>query len=273
MNNDHNKLKSLFDLLDDDNEEVINEVRKAFDKYGLMLENDLAELKISIDNPKLKIIEDIIKRNRRTWLKIQWVKVWEINDEYLLLERALELLTKFDYGITYNPNFSERINQISLKFLKENNGGTVFDLINFLFISEGYEGNKEDYYNPLNSNLDYLLTYKKGLPITLTILFMLVANKLGFKVEGCRFPGHFLAKVFINDNVFLVDCFNRGKIISERELKSLAAESYESFLTIINEKTTVKMILIRILSNLYKAYELKGDLTNQNFFEELAMSI
>ncbi len=273
MNTDQNKLISLLDLLDDDTEEVINEVRNAFEAYGLMLEKDLGDLNISINNPKIKPIEDIIKKNRRTWLKLQWSKVLEIDDEYLLLERALELLIKYDYGITYNPNLDERIKELSLKYIKENVDGNVLDLANFLFIGEGYEGSKDDYYNPLNSNIDYVLTFKKGLPITLTILFMLTAKKMGYHVEGCRFPGHFLAKAFINDSFILIDCFNRGKIISEKELKVMADESYESFLTIVKEKTTIKMILVRILSNLYKAYELKGDLINKQFFEELAISI
>ncbi len=118
-----------------------------------------------------------------------------------------------------------------------------------------------------------MLTYKKGLPISLTILFMLTAKKIGFHVEGCRFPGHFLAKAFVNDSFLLIDCFNRGKIISDKELRVMADESYEPILSLIKEKTTIRMILIRILSNLYKAYELKGDIKNKEFFEELALMI
>ena len=53
----------------------------------------------------------------------------------------------------------------------------------------------------------------------------------------------------------------------------MADESYEPILSLIKEKTTIRMILIRILSNLYKAYELKGDIKNKEFFEELALMI
>ncbi|HPN39527.1 MAG TPA: transglutaminase-like domain-containing protein [Melioribacteraceae bacterium] len=273
MNTEHNKLISLLHLLDDDNEDVKKEVRTAFENYGLMLEKDITDLNYSLNDDRIKPILDIIWNNRRIWLKLQWSKTITIEDEYLLLERGLELLIKYDYGIKYNPNLSDRIKELSFKYMKDNDDLNVLDLANFLFIAEGYEGCKEDYYNPQNSNLDYVLTYKKGLPISLTILFMLTAKNLGFRVEGCRFPGHFLAKAFIKDNYILIDCFNRGKIISDKELRLMAEESYESFLTIVKQKTTVKMILIRILSNLYKAYEIKGDITNRDFFEELALMI
>jgi regulator of sirC expression with transglutaminase-like and TPR domain len=273
MNSNHNKLLSLLYLLDDDTEEVKEEVMFALENYGLMLENDLSELGYFLSDVRLNPIKEILEKNRRMWLKLQWSKVILIQDEFLQLERALELLIKFDYGIVYKPNLEERIRQLSFKYLNENSEGNVLDLANFLFIAEGYEGCKEDYYNPLNSNLDYVLTFKRGLPISLTILFMLTAKKIGFHVEGCRFPGHFLAKAFINESFLLIDCFNRGKIISDKELRVMADESYEPILTLIKEKTTIRMILIRILSNLYKAYELKGDIKNKEFFEELALMI
>lgn len=187
------------------------------------------------------------------------------------LERVLELLVKYDFGITYNLNLDERIKDLAYKFLKNNPDGNVLDLANFLFIEEGYEGATEDYYNPLNSNIDYVLSNKKGLPITLTLIYMLTAKVVGFRVEGCRFPGHFLAKAYIDNHFILIDCFNRGKIIGESELKALADESLDSFIKIIVEKTTIKMIIIRILSNLYKAYEKLGEKENQALFEELAL--
>ncbi len=266
-----NKLLSLVKLLDDDNEEIYKEVRLAFENYGLMLEKDLADLHLYIDDPKLSAIKDIIWRNRRTWLKIQWQSILKIDDEFLKLERVLELIAKFDFGLTYNPNLSERIKDLAYKFLRKNPDGNVLDLANFLFIEEGYEGATEDYYNPLNSNLDYVLSNKKGLPITLTLIYMLTAKVLGFRVEGCRFPGHFLAKAYVDNHFILIDCFNRGKIIGETEIKSLAEESLDSFIKIIIEKTTAKMIIIRILSNLYKAYEKLGEKENQNLFEDLAL--
>ena len=136
MSSEHNKLVSLLDLLDDETEEVKKEVMFAFENYGLMLENDLSELGYFLSDFKLNPIKEILEKNRRMWLKLQWSKVILIEDEFLQLERALELLIKFDYGIVYNPNLEERIRQLSFKYLNENSDGNVLDLANFLFIAE-----------------------------------------------------------------------------------------------------------------------------------------
>jgi len=131
MSSEHNKLVSLLDLLDDETEEVKKEVMFAFENYGLMLENDLSELGYFLSDFKLNPIKEILEKNRRMWLKLQWSKVILIEDEFLQLERALELLIKFDYGIVYNPNLEERIRQLSFKYLNENSDGNVLDLANF----------------------------------------------------------------------------------------------------------------------------------------------
>ena len=65
-------------------------------------------------------------------------------------------------------------------------------LHDFLFDEEGFTGNTEDYYNPANSYLPTVLETKRGLPITLSLIYKLVAERLGFRSWGVGLPGHFL---------------------------------------------------------------------------------
>lgn len=62
------------------------------------------------------------------------------------------------------------------------------------FRDAGFRGNREDYYDPRNSYLQEVLARRTGIPITLAILHLEVARRLGWPVQGVSFPGHFLVK-------------------------------------------------------------------------------
>jgi regulator of sirC expression with transglutaminase-like and TPR domain len=86
-----------------------------------------------------------------------------------------------------------------------------------LFDDEGFTGSKDDYYNPLNSYLPSVLETRKGLPITLCLIYKLVAERLGLRSWGVGLPGHFLAGVECGDDSLLVDCFDHGRILTVEE--------------------------------------------------------
>ena len=87
----------------------------------------------------------------------------------------------------------------------------------FLFDEMGFTGNSEDYYNPNNSYLPMVLHTKRGLPITLSLLYKSVAERLGLKVWGVGLPGHFVTAVEVQSRVMMIDAFNGGCILSEDE--------------------------------------------------------
>src|SRR5215217_1296515 len=64
-----------------------------------------------------------------------------------------------------------------------------------LFDEEGFGGNTEDYYNPANSFVPAVLETKRGLPITLSLIYKVVADRLGLRAWGVGLPGHFLVAV------------------------------------------------------------------------------
>jgi regulator of sirC expression with transglutaminase-like and TPR domain len=86
-----------------------------------------------------------------------------------------------------------------------------------LFDEEGFVGNVEDYYNPINSYLPAVLENKRGLPITLCLLYKLVADRLGLETWGIGVPGHFLIGIDASDSLMLVDCFASGRILTKDE--------------------------------------------------------
>ncbi len=93
-----------------------------------------------------------------------------------------------------------------------------------LFDEDGFRGDEADYYNPTNSYLPAVLASRRGLPITLSLVYKLVADRLGLQCWGVGLPGHFV--VGVNDapvgeepHTLLVDCFNGGRVLSEDDAR------------------------------------------------------
>jgi regulator of sirC expression with transglutaminase-like and TPR domain len=87
----------------------------------------------------------------------------------------------------------------------------------FLFDELKFAGNTLDYYNPANSYLPLVLQTKIGLPITLSMVYRMVAQRLGFRSWGVALPGHFLVGIEVEGKTMLVDAFAGGRIMTTAE--------------------------------------------------------
>jgi len=103
-----------------------------------------------------------------------------------------------------------------------------------LFEEEGFRGNTQDYYASANSYVPAVLETKRGLPITLSLVYKIVADKLGIKCWGVGLPGHFLVGVEAADartedgapGMMLVDPFNNGRILTPDEAQARIQEMF-----------------------------------------------
>jgi regulator of sirC expression with transglutaminase-like and TPR domain len=129
-------------------------------------------------------------------------------------------------------------------------------LAHFLGGQLGFHGNTEDYYNPDNTLLPRVMTTRLGIPITLTLLYMLIGKRCGLRVEGINFPGHFLAR---HDGV-LFDPFERGRIIGIPECKQILARQKLELLPNHLETASPIAIARRILANLLYVYQSEEDI-------------
>ena len=83
--------------------------------------------------------------------------------------------------------------------------------LNFvLFSRHRFRGNRDDYYDPKNSFLNEVIERKTGIPITLSVLYMEVAERIGLRLDGVGFPGHFLVKTVFDGNEIVIDPFDGG---------------------------------------------------------------
>jgi regulator of sirC expression with transglutaminase-like and TPR domain len=95
-----------------------------------------------------------------------------------------------------------------------------------LFEEEGFVGDNEDYHNPLNSYLPAVLARKKGLPITLCLVYKSIAERLGLRNYGVGLPGHFLVGLEIDDQRLLIDPFAGGRLVTTDEAHERVQEMF-----------------------------------------------
>jgi regulator of sirC expression with transglutaminase-like and TPR domain len=135
-------------------------------------------------------------------------------------------------------------------------------LNHFLFGILGFKGNTEDYYDPRNSFLNEVLDRRRGIPITLSVIYMEFAQRLGLAVRGVSFPGHFLVKLPHGGGEIVLDPYHRGVSLGEEELKRRLGEVFDSQIEDLSpflQAASRRDILVRILSNLKGIYQQQGN--------------
>jgi regulator of sirC expression with transglutaminase-like and TPR domain len=95
----------------------------------------------------------------------------------------------------------------------------VIALNEFLFADLGFSGNADDYYDPRNSYLNEVIDRRKGIPITLSVLYMEIGRRIDLPLEGVSFPGHFLVRLPMRGGTLVLDPFSGGAPQSAAELR------------------------------------------------------
>jgi regulator of sirC expression with transglutaminase-like and TPR domain len=108
-----------------------------------------------------------------------------------------------------------------------------------LFAVRGFRGNEADYADPQNSYLNVVIDRRAGIPITLSLVYMEVAARVGLRCEGVGYPGHFIVRCGRPEDGFFVDPFHQ-----------------ESLLLAI----TRRQVLQRMLNNLRRAFRSRQEI-------------
>ena len=130
----------------------------------------------------------------------------------------------------------------------------IVGLNEFLFQGKRFIGNQSDYYDPRNSFLNEVLERRTGIPITLSILYIEVATRVGIQVEGVGFPGHFLVRA--GENGLMIDPFG-GRVLTRKDCLELLREAAGERAQIEDHhmaQVSAGQILARMLANLKQIY-------------------
>ncbi|GGD91075.1 SirB1 family protein [Caballeronia grimmiae] len=135
------------------------------------------------------------------------------------------------------------------------------DAFNRYFFRElGFSSNLNDYYDPDNSHLNAVLRRRRGIPISLAVIYLEMAEQLGLPVRGVSFPGHFLLRVTTPEGDLMLDP-TTGQTLSESQMVEMlepyvqrAGESIGSALRVLLQPATRREIVARMLRNLKSIY-------------------
>lgn len=125
-----------------------------------------------------------------------------------------------------------------------------------------FRGDETDYYDPQNSYLNRVLDRKRGLPITLSIVWIEVGRRLKWPIAGVGFPGHFLTRMDDPERFILIDPFHEGRALDqsdcEKLLQAQRGEAVELTAEMF-EPATTRVLLSRVLNNLRGVYAARQD--------------
>ncbi len=141
-------------------------------------------------------------------------------------------------------------------------GENIEALNNLLFQVEGFLGAQEEYYSPENSFLNRVIDRRKGIPITLSIIYMEVGRNAGLEIEGVGLPGHFVVRYDYDGGSTLIDPFSQGRILTGEDCRKIVDEMYTGQLQFRREflrAWTKEEILVRMMNNLKGIYLRQGD--------------
>jgi len=138
----------------------------------------------------------------------------------------------------------------------------VVALNRLLFDEQGFTGNRGDYYDPRNSYLNEVIDRRTGIPITLCLIYIGVAQRLGLEAAGVSFPGHFLTRVEAPETLIVDPFVGRVLGIDDCQQRLEAAIGPAEVLrpAVHLRAASPREILVRLLSNLKQVFLAKGDL-------------
>jgi len=143
-----------------------------------------------------------------------------------------------------------------------------------LFEEEGFRGNNDDYYNVSNNFIPIVLESKRGLPITLSLIYKAVAGRLGVRCYGVNLPGHFLVAIDVDRAPVFVDAFANGRLISKDEARQRLHQMLGDQIEWSDEllrPAPHRLWLTRMLQNLLNGYSSKGQHTEVAAILEMEM--
>ncbi|MBC7991692.1 MAG: transglutaminase family protein [Rhizobacter sp.] len=144
-------------------------------------------------------------------------------------------------------------------------------LNHFFFQELGFAGNVNNYYDPGNSLLSTVLETRRGIPITLAVLYIELATQIGLTARGVSFPGHFLVKLKLSEGEMVIDPFT-GQSLSREQLDELLTPyrrsqgltgDFDVPLGLFLQAAPPRDVLARMLRNLKEIHRTAADWPRQ----------
>lgn len=256
-------LKALIDLLEDPDKEVYKTVKNELIDQGTDIIPNLEDAwEKNFNSLTQDRVEEIIREIQFNSL-IAELKSWIASPKNLL--EGWLIISRYQYPELKIISFEEELNKIAeeakISIKKYDSDLEKISTLNYiLFNKYGFRGNMRNFHSPENSFINDVIENKKGNPLSLSIIYIYICQKIGLPICGVNMPKHFIVG-FESDNHFDIDSikfyinpFSRGTILNRQDLEKFLKrekikESSKYFSPCSN-----KEILKRLINNLLHSY-------------------
>lgn len=257
------KIKALISLLDDEDVEVVAQVEKEILSIGEEIIPYLESEWEKNFNPVVqKRIEEIIHIVQYESLSLKLEKWKEKGGEDLL--EGMWIIATYQYPDLELSKLRSEIEQIYyeawLEFKQDLNPyDQVRILNNVLFSKLKFSANTKNFHSPANSMINMVLETRKANPISLCVIYMLVAQKLDLPIYGVNLPNLFILTYKTEEMQFYINAFNKGLIFSKADIDNYISHLNLNPLDIFYQPCENIEILKRVFRNLVISFEKLGD--------------
>ncbi|MFK8037627.1 MAG: transglutaminase-like domain-containing protein [Crocinitomicaceae bacterium] len=271
------EVNALIRLVEDPDPQIYSQVKHKLVSYGTSVLPSIENtwLKSAPNEEHQSKLQDIISEIRVTELSEKLVK-WKNSSNRDLLKGAL-IISQYQYPNINELMIEKEIDKIQQKvWLEINDDNTAFETVKIfnrvLFDICGFKGSRKNFFSPNNSFLYSALRQRQGTPLTLSIIYSIVAQRLEIPIYGVNLPNQFIVG-FVDENktlkmlnidserqiLFYINPYAKGRIFDHHEI-----ENYLKALKLPIEKSYYEpcsntAILKRMLSNLCFAYKKIGE--------------
>ncbi|MFA6316329.1 MAG: transglutaminase-like domain-containing protein [Elusimicrobiota bacterium] len=256
------EMRSLVTLLDDDDQASVSLIRSEILKVGEPMLPYLDEYRTSCASGVAGLIESIKLDLRFQRLKEAFEGLSAGADPDL--EEGAFLLCRFGYPQVNPLVYREWLDRVAADVRKalpsDPDAYSTMQQLNIrLFQDLGFAGNEEDYYDPDNSFLHRVIEARRGIPVTLSVLYLLVAARLGLPVHGIGTPGHFLVGFTeARGSTFFIDTFHRGKLMNSQDVRRMLTRTGYDFRPEFLAPVSARETIVRMMRNLIAVYHKTG---------------
>ncbi|HYG41261.1 MAG TPA: transglutaminase-like domain-containing protein [Cytophagales bacterium] len=259
---DLKEIKALVSLLDDDDKEILSHVENKIISLGESIIPHLENEWETNFNPIVqKRLEDLIHNLQFDNLKVK-LKEWRDSGADDLLE-GMWLISTFQYPDLDIEKLRKELEQIYYDtWLEFKTGMSPIDQIKtingVLFSKLKFSSNTKNFHSPSNSMLNVVLESKKGNPISLCVIYMLLAQKLKLPVYGVNLPNLFILTYKNPENQFYINAFNKGLVFSKADIDNYISQLNLTPVDTFYQPCSNLEIIQRVLRNLVISFEKTG---------------
>lgn len=257
------ELKALVSLLEDDDNEIVDQIEQKIISIGSPIIPFLEEEWERSFNPIVqKRLEDLIHNMQYDVLRDRLV-AWRDGGAEDLLE-GLYLVATYQYPDLELEKLRQDLEQLYysawVEFQPEAFHYDQVRIMNSVMFGKfKFSGNTKNFHSPSNSMIHVVMESRKGNPITLSVIYMLIARKLGMPVYGINLPNLFILTYKTEETQFYINPFNRGLIFSREDIQNYVSELQLMPRNSFFEPCTNLEIVQRMLRNLYVSFEKLGE--------------